>query len=199
MTLTTQFLTIISMMGAGTYLGAAIDTFRRYESFWKKRLLFSYIIEICFWLLQTLILFYILYLVNQGELRFYILLAIICGYAAYKSIIQFFYLKVLDWSINSLIQVYRFLRRLVYAILVRPITLLLQFIMTVLLWLWGIILSILLLILKIIWYPIRWLLLMLWRLVPKKAKNYFEDLAGFYSKIKNTLWRWYRLIKNKRR
>ncbi|MBM7573162.1 spore cortex biosynthesis protein YabQ [Aquibacillus albus] len=198
MTLTTQFLTIISMIAGGIYLGAAVGTFRRFSRIWKKRLVFSFSIEICFWLLQTLILFYILYLVNQGELRFYILLAILCGFAMYKSLLERVYLLFLEKVISAVISIYRFFYRLVQAVIVKPILGLIRLTIALLLWIWGIVLWIGWLAIKIIWYPFSLIFRLIWRLMPQNAKKYFTHLAGFYSKIKNKINKWWKFLREKR-
>ncbi|MRH44983.1 spore cortex biosynthesis protein YabQ [Aquibacillus halophilus] len=191
MTLSIQFFTIISMIAGGLYLGAAIDTFRRFEFYWKKRIIFSYIIEICFWLLQTLILFYLLYLVNQGELRFYILLALLCGYAAYKSVFEKTYRNILEKLISTSISIYYFFYRLVQAIIVRPVILLFNFLVAVFIWIWGIVLTLLWLIIRVLWYPVKLVSKLIWFLTPNVVKKYFIYLAGFYNKIKNTIRKWW--------
>ncbi|WP_226038362.1 spore cortex biosynthesis protein YabQ [Aquibacillus saliphilus] len=199
MTLSTQFLTIIAMIIGGIYLGASVDTFRRFEFYWKRRKIFPYVIEICFWLLQTLILFYLLYLVNQGNLRFYILLALLCGYAAYKSLFESLYRRLLEGLISTIIWIYYFFYRLVQVLIVRPVKKLVQFIIFLLIWIWGVLLWLMWLILKILWYPVKLTFVLIWFLTPKPIKKYFKQLAGFYSKIKNILRKWWSGIKSKRR
>lgn len=72
MTLTTQFLTMISMAAMGSYLGAAIDTYNRFLFRSKRKSWLVFLNDIFFWILQGLIFFYVLFVINQGELRFYI-------------------------------------------------------------------------------------------------------------------------------
>ncbi|UFU01479.1 spore cortex biosynthesis protein YabQ (plasmid) [Radiobacillus kanasensis] len=190
MTLTVQFLTIISMIAGGIYLGIAIETFRRFEGAWKKRKVFSYIIEICFWLLQSLILFYLLFRVNQGELRFYILLALLCGYSAYNALLKSYYQRLLERMIVSCLSIYRFLYRMVHLFFIRPIIRIFQLILSILFALWGGLVWVAVLLYKIVFYPIRLIGMFIWRLVPKNAKNKISHLAGFYSKIKNKIVNW---------
>ncbi|QDP38835.1 spore cortex biosynthesis protein YabQ [Radiobacillus deserti] len=187
MTLTVQFLTIISMIAGGIYLGMAIETFRRFEDAWKKRTIFSYVIEISFWLLQSLILFYLLFRVNQGELRFYILLALLCGYSAYNALFKSLYQRMLEKIIDSFISVYRFSYRMVLTIFIRPIIRILQLLLTIVMALWGGLMWVMIFLYNLICYPIRLMGKLIWRLIPKNAKNKITHLAGFYSKIKNKI------------
>src|SRR5690625_5859173 len=75
MTLNVQFLTMLFMVVSGFYLGIALETFRRFSPLWRHRPVLVYIFEVSFWLIQTFIIFYVLYKVNAGELRVYIFLA----------------------------------------------------------------------------------------------------------------------------
>src|SRR5690625_1760968 len=85
MTLDTQFLTMIFMVLGGLYLGIAKDTFRRFSPYWKNKRFINYAMEICFWLTQTFLLFYVLFRINGGELRFYVFLACLLGYAMFQA------------------------------------------------------------------------------------------------------------------
>ena len=198
MTLSVQFFTIISMIAGGVYLGAAVDTFHRFGYIWKKRLVFSYLIEVFFWLLQTLVLFYFLYLVNQGELRFYVLLAILCGYAMYRGLFETIYKRVLERLISISLSLYHFIYRLVQVIIVLPLKKLIQLIIAIVLGLYAVLIWLLTLLFKVVYYPFKFLIGLIWRLVPQNAKKYFYHLAGFYSKIKNRLIKWWKYIRSKR-
>ena len=79
MTLSIQFITMAAMVLSGIYLGVIRDTFQRFAIYWKGRKLLSYLLEIIFWILQTLVVFYVLFLVNAGEIRLYIILACLLG------------------------------------------------------------------------------------------------------------------------
>ncbi|MDC3417922.1 spore cortex biosynthesis protein YabQ [Aquibacillus sp. 3ASR75-54] len=186
------------MIAGGVYLGAAMDTFRRFEPLWKKRKIFAFSLEILFWLLQALILFYVLYLINQGELRFYILLALICGFAMYKSLFNQLYLRILEWVINAIVSIYHFLYRLLELFIIQPIKFLFKLIISVLLSIWGIILWLLIIAVKIVWYPISFVFKIIWRLLPQNAKKYIIHLGGFYSKIKNRVVKWWNKFRNRK-
>jgi spore cortex biosynthesis protein YabQ len=199
MTLSVQFATILAMILGGIYLGAAIETFRRFEPYWKKRIVFSYLIEISFWLLQTLILFYLLYLVNQGELRLYIFLAVFCGYASYKGLFEGFYKNILERFIELFVTTYRFLHRVINQFIITPIKKLVQAIIVLILWIWTAVLWVIMFALKIVFYPFRFISRILYRILPKDVKKYLHYLEGIYSKIKNIFLKWWKLLKNKRR
>ncbi len=181
------------------YVGAAIDTFRRFERSWKHRVLFSYGMEIGFWLLQTLILFYLLYRVNQGELRFYIFLAILCGFATYKALFELLYQRLLELMIRFVVELYRFFARLVKGLVFQPIIWLFRLLLLLLTGIWAVLLWLLTVIGKVCLFPFRLLFKLIWMLIPKPIKKYLHKLAGFYSKIKNMLRKWRQFMHKKRR
>ncbi|WP_079707626.1 spore cortex biosynthesis protein YabQ [Paraliobacillus ryukyuensis] len=199
MSLTIQFSTIISMIGGGFYLGCALDTFRRIAIHWKNRLLIAYSLEICFWLLQTLVLFYLLFLVNQGTLRVYIFLSIFLGVAIYKSLFAKLYQRLLELMLQYIRRGFAFLIRLVYGAIIRPIKALLQLLLTILLFFLRVVFSVLQIIMQIVGFPFRLLGKGLKRILPENAKKYLVSLRGFYSKIENIIIKRWKSIWYKRR
>jgi len=199
MTLSTQFITMLVMFSSGLYLGMAIDTFRRFERNWKGKHVLTYALEILFWILQGLVIFYFLFIANQGELRLYIFLSILCGYAAYQSLIRSTYMKFLEVLINWIAATIRFGRRMFILLVYRPIQWVILLIIRLLMGIWAILIWLFWVLLKVIWYPIRLIGRIIWWFIPKNAKNYLRKLAGIYSKIKNIILKWWTYIQNKRR
>src|SRR5690625_7680140 len=117
MTLDTQFLTMIFMVLGGLYLGIAKDTFRRFSPYWKNKRFINYAMEICFWLTQTYLLFYVLFRINGGELRFYVFLACLLGYDMYKALASALYKKKMESIIRVFTAIYRF-----FAIIIQRLT-----------------------------------------------------------------------------
>jgi spore cortex biosynthesis protein YabQ len=209
MSLTTQFYTMISMIGMGCWLGAALDTYGRFLKRPKRAHWFVFLNDVLFWFIQGLIIFYILLLVNQGELRFYVFIAILCGFAGYRSLLQTIYLRILEVIINSIIMIYQFIKRTCYILLVKPIQALLQLIIVVLLGLLRLLLSLAKIILvicktllKIALTPFKWIGILLWKLIPHKIKNfigiYLKKFAGVSKKVENMkliLLKWWKKIR----
>lgn len=196
MSLTTQFYTMLAMVGVGAWLGAAIDTYGRFLKREKRAKWIVFIHDILFWLLQGLIAFYVLLLVNEGEIRFYILIALVCGFAAYQGIFRYFYLNLLEVIIEMVISLYRFFERLVKMVIIKPIQLLVQAIIIILLGTWRFLYALGRFLLLMLWrifnicvLPLKWIGLLLWKLVPKRLKKYlynlFKKLEGFFTLVKN--------------
>lgn len=100
MTLHTQFMTMGAMIVGGMYVGFANETFRRFVPLWQRSNFLIYSLEILFWLLQTSVLYYVLYRINYGELRLYLLFALISGFLLYLALFQKIYIKTLNFFIN---------------------------------------------------------------------------------------------------
>lgn len=196
MTLTTQFLTMLSMVGMGSFFGASLDTYNRFLQRRKRKSWIVFFNDILFWILQALFIFYVLFSVNEGELRFYIFIALLCGFAAYQSLLKRTYLKCLDWLISLSISTYKVSVNIFQALVYRPLRfLLLSIISLVVLTGKGMFallktcLSIVYWILKVAWKPFQLILSLLWKLLPKKIKKTVEKLynkmAGFIHRFKN--------------
>ncbi|GAB3808167.1 spore cortex biosynthesis protein YabQ [Virgibacillus kimchii] len=199
MTLSTQFITMIAMTSGGFYLGLVLDTFRRFSSSWKHRVIFPYVMETSFWLMQTIILFYVLFRVNGGELRLYIFLACLLGFAIYQVFAARLYKKLLERIILVIKAIYRFMDRLIRVLIIHPIRWLLMLIISIILGLYKVIISVLSFLFRVIFTPIRWVFQGFYQLLPKRFKIFLNKIAGFYSTMKNICNKIWEYIKRKRR
>lgn len=186
------------MAAMGSYLGAAIDTYNRFLFRSKRKSWLVFLNDIFFWILQGLIFFYVLFVINQGELRFYIFLAILCGFAAYQSLLKRGYARVLEIIITMIISIYRYAVKIFLFLIYRPIVSLLlgcvSLVMVIgkglfMLVKWTI--QVVWMIIRLVFTPVKWLLILFWNLLPKHIKKTVEKLynklAGYYQRIKNTI------------
>ncbi|WHY67190.1 spore cortex biosynthesis protein YabQ [Neobacillus sp. SuZ13] len=196
MTLSTQFFTLLSMIGMGTLFGAMFDTYQRFLKRPKRKQWIVFFNDLLFWIIQAVIIFYTLFLVNNGELRFYIFLALICGFAAYQSLFKGIYLRLLEFVIKSVIAISRFLKKTFKLLIYKPIVGLIQLVIFIIIaigrglyTLVKFIGKVLLLIVKIIFVPVQKILLIFWKLLPKSIKKSVEKLynktAGNFQRIRN--------------
>lgn len=195
MTLNVQFTAMICMVLSGFYLGVALETFRRFSPHWKHRKFLVFFLEICFWLSQTFLLYYVLYRINAGELRVYVFLACLLGFSIYQVTIKTLYKKILEQIIHVILSLYRFCQKIVYALIIVPI----KWILYALYMIAQLIISFLLTIISLILTIIKWPFTIIYRLLPQKIKKIISKLAGLYSIIKNTSIKWAKYIFLKRR
>ena len=62
MTLSTQFLTMLSMIGMGSLFGAMLDTYQRFLNRPKRNHWIVFFNDLLFWVIQALLIFYTLFL-----------------------------------------------------------------------------------------------------------------------------------------
>jgi len=199
MTLSTQFLTMLSMVGMGTLFGAMFDTYQRFLNRPKRKHWIVFFNDLLFWIIQAIIIFYSLFLVNNGELRFYIFIALVCGFAAYQSLFKGVYLWLLELVISIGISIYRFLKSTILLLIFKPVVGIAR-ITTFMILLLGrglftlvkFIFKVLLFIVKyVILKPFQKLFLVIWKLLPKGIKKTVEKLynktAGNFKGIQNYL------------
>ncbi|MDZ5474320.1 spore cortex biosynthesis protein YabQ [Bacillus sp. 31A1R] len=209
MTLSTQFMTMLAMIGMGSYFGASLDTYNRFLKRSKRKSWIVFFNDILFWLLQGMTIFYVLFIVNQGELRFYIFIALLCGFAAYQSLLKQGYLRLLEIVISVIISIYKFLVKMFQMMIFKPIQSIIIGLISLLvmigkglLALVNLLLKVILFILRVIFAPVKWIFTLIWKLVPKSIKKLVEKLydkvEGYYYKIKNTISKWISKLKNRK-
>lgn len=106
MTLTVQFMSMLSMAAMGVWLGAAIDTYSRFVG---KRHSFdsrTALLDLSFWAVQAILIFYILYQVNFGEVRIFVFIALLLGYAMYQALFKSFYNHALEGFITFFMKLF---------------------------------------------------------------------------------------------
>jgi len=201
MTLSTQFMTMLAMIGMGIFFGAGLDTYNRFLKRRKRKSWLVFINDVLFWILQSLFIFFVLFRVNQGELRFYIFIALLCGFASYQSVFKEIYLRWLEMLIFFVLSLFRFFVKIVHLLIYKPIyfviTTTFELILMIgkgLLVLFKWIIKAIWFVIKVLFMPIKWILLLIWKLSPKTIKKSVEKiynkLAGKYKIIKNIIIHW---------
>lgn len=178
MSLSIQFYTMIAMFGMGGFFGASLDTYNRFLKRKARRRWLVFMNDILFWILQAFILFYILLLVNEGEIRFYIFLALLCGFAAYQALLKKSYVALLEWFIRFTISVANFIWRVLHLLIFSPFKWLFLLLLTIILglgrqlfFLVQMIGKMLLWMIKTILKPITWIGRIIWNIIPIKIRK----------------------------
>ncbi|MDP1383715.1 spore cortex biosynthesis protein YabQ [Priestia megaterium] len=204
MSLNIQLYTMLAMVSMGSGLGASLDTYRYFVNRSKSRPWFVFVNDVLFWMVQALLIFYVLFLVNEGELRLYAFLALFCGFAAYQSLFQSLYLKVLTFTVSSVLSLYRGVLTLSNIFLVKPIRFFIHILVVVALGIYQAVHKLLVFCLKLIYVPTRRVLFVFWRMMPKPVKRFlhmgFRYIEGIYNRAKNMIMRivaWVNTLKNK--
>lgn len=164
------------MIAGGLYIGFAQDTYRRLATLWRNNRLLVYLFEIAFWLIQTIVLFYMLYRVNDGEIRLYIVLACFLGFSMYVVFLQKVYLRVLDW----LTLIIKKTLVIIYRIISVPILFLFRLIKAIIIMLWNVCYKVILFFWKMIYFLLK-------KILPKKVLDFISKITIFCSTMINKL------------
>ncbi|WP_374702736.1 spore cortex biosynthesis protein YabQ [Bacillus sp. V5-8f] len=192
----------------GSYFGAALDTYNRFLQRSKRKSWIVFINDFLFWIVQGLIIFYVLFLVNEGELRLYSFVALFCGFSAYQALMKGVFLKCLEAVIHLIIVTANFFIKSFQTLIYHPIkwlvsgiilliTGLVKGIYSLFCWFLKMIYSVV----KIITKPIIWIFTEVWNLLPKSVtKNIgkiYNRITGFFYKIKKFIKRTVEKWRNK--
>lgn len=155
--------------------------------------------EIIFWFSQTLLLFYLLYRVNAGELRFYVFVACLLGFSTYQALAATAYKKLLEHMIQFALSVYRFFAKLFHMALIAPIVFIFTLILTAISHILQVLFIVIITLIKIIFFPFKWVFYLIYRMLPEIIKKYLHKIAGIYSIMENTCKKWLKYIMFRRR
>ncbi|MFF2459949.1 spore cortex biosynthesis protein YabQ [Peribacillus simplex] len=210
MTLTIQFYTLLAMIGMGSGFGAALDTYSRFLNRSERKRWVVFIHDFLFWIIQGLLIFYVLFLVNEGEFRLYLFLALLCGFSAYQALFKGFYQRSLEFLIILVIKLARFITNSVHMLIFLPIKWVLVSVLAIIIGIGKFVLAllkwagkILLFILTIFWRPVKGILTYIWNLLPvfvtKNVGKFYNKGKGILLKIKNSIFRTLNGWRNKKK
>lgn len=120
MNLDVQVASLLASILMGISLGASLDT---YERILGKRTFFQWIRvanDFLFWILQALLYFGVLLYMNHGDVRLYLLIAVLLGYAMYRALFETSYRKILNVLLSITHHIVNVLVRFTYFFLVNP-------------------------------------------------------------------------------
>ncbi|TCP22535.1 spore cortex biosynthesis protein YabQ [Scopulibacillus darangshiensis] len=184
MTLSEQFATMIAMTAMGLWIGISLSTYHRFIRPKRRWLWVMIITDIFFWVLQGLLIFSVLLEVNEGQIRFYIFLALALGYAIYKALFERIYKKLLEGLIFINMSVISFFGKTLMVLFVIPAFSLLKLVFISCKILGKSLLAILLFLLKVVYLPFKWIIT--W-LIPEtiqtKVKNGIQKIISIALKL----------------
>ena len=186
MTLTEQFSTMIAMTAMGGWIGAALTIYHRFIHPKKRWQWVMILTDILFWMIQGLFVFLILLHVNEGEIRFYIYLALALGFSTYKALIEKGFEKCLEFVIRMIRSTALFIGRAISLCIIQPTFALLKVVYFLSKMVGRIFLMVLLFLLSAIILPLKWVLRLM---IPKKWR---EWVKAFIERSKTFMGKWLR-------
>ena len=120
MSLSVQSQTMFAMLATGMMVGIQIDVYHRLlvrllQSFWLRALF-----DLLFWIVQSVVVFYVLWRVNEGELRFYIFLALLFGFFLYYRWGRVSFLRIMESIISICQAIRRFVVSMIRLFIIQP-------------------------------------------------------------------------------
>ncbi|WP_158738509.1 spore cortex biosynthesis protein YabQ [Alteribacillus sp. YIM 98480] len=128
MSLAVQFQTMFAMVAMGLVLGMNLDfyhrlTIRSVKAFWARLAW-----DLLFWLVQVLLVFYVLLHVNEGELRIYIFFSIAAGFFIYRRYGRSPFIKTMELGFSIVRWTRRTIAALIRIFIISPIKFILKLI-----------------------------------------------------------------------
>lgn len=176
MTLHTQFLTMVAMIVGGLYLGFATATFRRVLYKWRHYMIVRFGLEVFYWMIQTCLLFYVLYRMNHGEIRLFLGLACLLGFSMYVVLCKSWYEKVLEVMITIVKTISSWTLHCINILILQPVMWLLHMLFSLMKFIYRVIVKIV----SIVLYPFIFLLK---KYLPAPFLNKVSKLPSFCSTI----------------
>lgn len=179
MTLQVQVFTMLAMILSGIYVGVVRETYNRFKHHWHKYAFLTMMAEVLFWLTQTVLLFYVLYRVNNGELRVYLFFALLLGFSIYRALLQFLYREMLELFVRA-----------IKSLIIDPIIWIVRVCVSVVLSLYRMLKAVVLFLIGLLMSCIKVLFRLLRWLIPKKVYINITRFASFCSTIVSNLKKW---------
>lgn len=107
-----QWQIFLTLVGTGLVLALAFDCYRVGRYFWRPSILGTYAGDFLFWLIFTPLIFFLIMLINRGEIRAYVFFAIFTGSVIYFLLLSSDLRRVLYEAGHVLIKVIALIRRM---------------------------------------------------------------------------------------
>lgn len=183
MTLYVQIESMVAVLLLGLLFGAWFDTYLRFVRKHKRKRIRIFISDIFFFISYGLVFFYIVYLVNEGNLRFYLFLANLLGLSIYHVLFRKYFLNFLEFLLRFVLRLYIAIKNVLRLIFIEPIRYILK-----LLVLFAMIIS------KVILFLLRPIQLLfyhtVWKYTPQKVKKRIKEWIQSFPEKKNEWLQW---------
>ncbi|WP_062201013.1 spore cortex biosynthesis protein YabQ [Massilibacterium senegalense] len=121
MSLYLQFESMLAIFILGILFGCCFDTYLRLVRKYKRNRIRIFISDIFFFIGYGFLFFYLIYLVNEGTVRFYMFLANLLGFSVYQVLLQKYFLNFLEFSLRFMLKLYMIVRKLLQFFFIEPI------------------------------------------------------------------------------
>lgn len=112
----TFFITIVT----GIVLGLVFDCYRVFWRTVKPKLVLTWILDLLYWLIATVIVLVALLFSNWGELRFYIFIGIVSGAIVYYRLLSTYIIKIIIYTVHMVSILINFINNILNILIFRP-------------------------------------------------------------------------------
>lgn len=148
-----QFVTLLTMYASGIVLGIIFDTYRVVSRPFKlSRLTFS-LFDLLYWIIATVVVFIVLLVSNDGELRFFIFIGLLLGTWFYFSLISSYMVVFIKHCMRWIKKIIDFLLRCFNIFVIKPIKLIYR----LLAFLFGICAAVAIFVYKLVIQCLKWM------------------------------------------
>lgn len=121
--LTSQLYAFLVTIITGIAIGILFDFYKVIRGLTRPRKAFTYLGDLAFWIIATLVVFFMLLIGNWGEIRFYVVIGVFAGTALYMKFFSKGFLRLLSGLILVVKKIIRFIIKVlgtIWLIIVYP-------------------------------------------------------------------------------
>ena len=122
MVINQAYLSIVFIIN-GIVIGLLFDFFRILRRTFKTKDIITYIQDILFWILTGLLLLYSIFTFSNGEVRFYMFLAVFCGCLIYMLLFSKYFINI---NVKIILIIKKIIKAII-SIIILPLKILIRF------------------------------------------------------------------------
>ncbi|CAM4307746.1 spore cortex biosynthesis protein YabQ [Paenibacillus alkaliterrae] len=132
MTLSMQWLTMAAMLLSGLGMGTVFDGYRVVSNELKFPRWWLPVLDVVYWMAAALVVFRVLYVSNNGEVRAYVFIGLATGVILYYLFLSKLVIVIIKWLIRAVRNVIALVLKCLDILIVKPLLLLYKLIIVIL-------------------------------------------------------------------
>ncbi len=120
MELNGQVFTFLMTIVTGMLLGGLFDCYRVLRRTFKPKAFMTWLADLLYWLVATVVMFIALVFSNWGELRFYVFIGVLSGLGVYYRWLSLYAIRFFLGGISLIIALLKLLKKILFAVVIRP-------------------------------------------------------------------------------
>lgn len=121
MELNGQVLTFVMTIVTGMLLGGLFDCYRALRCRFKPKTFMTWLADLLYWLVATVVMFIALVFSNWGELRFYVFIGVLSGLGLYYNWLSVYAIRLFLGGIELVSKMLQLIRIIFNSVFIKPI------------------------------------------------------------------------------